>query len=260
VPASSLSSAEVRPLWEEPTEEIGLKSDSVGILAACGGEDVKFLNSPSAKISSRMPLLEIAVQSLQTAIAAEHAGADRIELCSNLQVGGTTPGLELLQQTRAAIKIPIHVLIRPRPGNFFYTAREFAQMKNQIAAARSTNMNGVVLAILHKNSTIDVERTRELFHFAQPLNRTFHRAFDVSLNPIKSLEDVIATGADRNPHLRRRTHCSPRRFAARQAYRRGKSPHHHHARRRNPPGQSQTPLPRYSSRRIPRRAWLPHSL
>jgi copper homeostasis protein len=144
-----------------------------------------------------MPLLEIAVQSLQTAIAAEHAGADRIELCANLQDGGTTPDLELLQQTRAAIKIPIHVLIRPRPGNFFYTAHEFAQMKNQIAAARSANINGVVLAILHKNSTIDVERTRELFHIAQPLNLTFHRAFDASLNLIKSLEDVIATGADR---------------------------------------------------------------
>src|ERR1700676_5245073 len=108
---------------------------------------VTSLNSRSAKISSRMPILEISVQSLQTAIAAEHAGADRIELCANLQDGGTTPGLELMQQTRAAIKIPIHLMMRPRPGNYFYHSEQFAQMKNQIAAPRSANINGIVLGI-----------------------------------------------------------------------------------------------------------------
>jgi copper homeostasis protein len=144
-----------------------------------------------------MPLLEIAVQSRDSAIAAERGGADRIELCANLKAGGTTPSLELMQQTRAALKIPIHVMIRPRPGNFFYTAAEFAEMKNHITAARSANMDGIVLGILKEDSTIDVERTKELVQLAQPLKVTFHRAFDVSPNPLQSLERVIATGADR---------------------------------------------------------------
>jgi copper homeostasis protein len=144
-----------------------------------------------------MPLLEIAVQSLQTAIAAERAGADRIELCANLKDGGTTPSLELMQQTRAALKIPIHVMIRPRPGDFFYTTAEFAEMKNHIAAARSANMDGIVLGILNGDSTVDINRSSELFQFAHPLNLTFHRAFDSAQNPLQSLERVIATGAHR---------------------------------------------------------------
>jgi copper homeostasis protein len=144
-----------------------------------------------------MSLLEIAVQSLQTAIAAERAGADRIELCAKLQDGGLTPSLDLMRQTRAALKIPIHAMIRPRPGNFLYSAAEFAQMKNDIAAARSANLDGIVLGILNEDSSIDIDRTRELFQFAHRLDTTFHRAFDAAPNPLQSLEHVIAAGAHR---------------------------------------------------------------
>ena len=144
-----------------------------------------------------MALLEITVQSLQAASAAERAGANRIELCSSLNEGGTTPSLELLQQVRAAVKIPIHVMIRPRAGDFFYTGGELAEMKSQIAAARSANVEGVVFGILHKNRSVHVERTRELIQLAQPLKVTFHRAFDVATNLEQALEDVIASGANR---------------------------------------------------------------
>ena len=144
-----------------------------------------------------MALLEITVQSLQAAIAAERAGANRIELCANLNEGGTTPSIELLQQVRAAVKIPLHVMIRPRAGDFFYTVGELAEMKSQIAAARLANVEGVVFGILHKNRNVDVERTRELAQLAQPLNVTFHRAFDDAENLEQALEDVIASGASR---------------------------------------------------------------
>ena len=144
-----------------------------------------------------MALLEITVQSPQAAIAAERARANRIELCANLNEGGTTPSLELMQQVRAAVKIPIHVMIRPRAGDFFYTGGELAEMKSQITAARSANVEGVVFGILHKNRSVDVERTRELLQLAQPLKVTFHRAFDEAENFEQAFEDVIAAGASR---------------------------------------------------------------
>lgn len=144
-----------------------------------------------------MALLEITVQSQQAAIAAERAGANRIELCANLNEGGTSPSLELMQQVRAAVKIPIHVMIRPRAGDFFYTDSELAEMKSQIAAARSANVEGVVFGILHKNRIVDVERTRELIQLAQPLKVTFHRAFDEAERLEQALEDVIASGPHR---------------------------------------------------------------
>ena len=144
-----------------------------------------------------MPLLEITVQSLQAATAAQRAGANRIELCANLHEGGTTPSLQLMQQVRAALRIPIHVMIRPRPGNYAYSSSEFAEMKSQISAALSANMDGVVFGILLENFTIDIERTRELIQLAHPLNVTFHRAFDVATNFEQALEDVIAASASR---------------------------------------------------------------
>lgn len=144
-----------------------------------------------------MALLEITVQSLQAAIAAERAGANRIELCANLNEGGTSPSLELMQQVRAAVKIPVHVMIRPRAGDFFYTEGELEEMKSQIATARSANVEGVVFGILHKNRSVDLERTRELIQLAQPLSVTFHRAFDEAENLEQALEAVIASGANR---------------------------------------------------------------
>jgi len=146
---------------------------------------------------SDQSVLEICVETLDHAVAAERGGAQRIELCSDLPSGGVTPSAELMQSVRRQVSIPIHVLVRPRAGDFFYSDREFAAMQNDIRTAQQLGMNGVVLGVLRENGHIDVERTTSLVALAGPLSTTFHRAFDASENFDVSLEDVIRTGASR---------------------------------------------------------------
>jgi copper homeostasis protein len=142
-------------------------------------------------------LLEIAVQSLETARAAERGGAHRIELCAQLDRGGTTPSAELQRDVRMAVQIPIHVLIRPRDGNFVYSNDEMGSMKRQIESAKANGMNSVVLGILNANQSIDIQRTRELVSYANPLPVTFHRAFDETPDLLQALAGVCSTGAAR---------------------------------------------------------------
>jgi copper homeostasis protein len=142
-------------------------------------------------------LLEITVESASSAVAAERGGAHRIELCADLSVGGLTPSAQLMHETRTAIKIPIFAMIRPRPGNFVYSAAEFAQMQSEIALAKSCGMDGLVFGVLHSDSAVNVEQTRELVELARPLPVTFHRAFDETPNLLAALESVIATAATR---------------------------------------------------------------
>jgi copper homeostasis protein len=142
-------------------------------------------------------LLEVCVETVTSAVAAERGGAHRVELCSNLAVEGVTPSLELIEQVRRRISIPLHVLIRPRAGGFLYTPPEFELMKSEIAHARQMGVNGVVFGILDAASQVDVSRTRELVERARPLAVTFHRAFDKSANLPSALEAVIQTGATR---------------------------------------------------------------
>ena len=141
-------------------------------------------------------LLEIAVDSLARAMAAERAGADRLELCANLDVGGLTPSLELIRQIRAAVNIPIHVLVRPRAGIFVYNSSEFAEMKEDIDAIGDETVQGVVLGLLLADGSIDSQRTAELVALASPMQVTFHRAFDAAKD-VAALEDVVVTGAQR---------------------------------------------------------------
>jgi copper homeostasis protein len=141
--------------------------------------------------------LEISVGSAEAAQAAERGGADRIELCADLLVGGLTPTRELLLSVREKIGIPIYSMIRPRGGNFVYSVAEFAEMKRFIAVAKEAGMNGVVLGILKEDGRVDVGRTSELVELAQPLSVTFHRAFDHSANLGEALEDVIRAGSER---------------------------------------------------------------
>jgi copper homeostasis protein len=141
--------------------------------------------------------LEISVETLEAAKAAERGGADRIELCGNLSVGGVTPSAELMRAVRAQIRIPIFVMIRPRAGDFVYSNAEFAEMKRSIADAKESRMHGVVLGVLTKDRRVDVARTRELVEFAKPLTVTYHRAFDETPDLREALEDVIKTGASR---------------------------------------------------------------
>jgi copper homeostasis protein len=144
---------------------------------------------------TKRPLLEMSVETLDAAIAAASGGADRIELCEDLSIGGVTPRAELMRQARAQIRIPIFAMIRTRGGDFHYSAAEFAEMKAQIEFAKSARMDGVVLGILTPDGRVDVKRTAELAHLAYPLPVTFHRAFDELKDLQAGLEDVISGGA-----------------------------------------------------------------
>jgi copper homeostasis protein len=146
---------------------------------------------------NRKPLLEISVEPLEAALAAERGGADRIELCGNLSVGGITPDGELLRAVRAQVHIPIFSMVRPRSADFVYSGAEFAEMKRAISAAKESGMDGVVLGILTEKRRVDSDRTRQLVEFAKPLPVTYHRAFDEVADLHQALEDVIQSGAKR---------------------------------------------------------------
>ena len=146
---------------------------------------------------NRKCVLEISVETVEAALAAESGGADRVELCGDLSAGGVTPGAALLRAVRAQVRIPIFSMIRPRAGDFVYSAAEFAEMKRSIIGAKESGMDGVVLGILTKDHRVDVRRTEELVEFAKPLPVTYHRAFDESADLHRALEDVIQSGAKR---------------------------------------------------------------
>jgi copper homeostasis protein len=145
----------------------------------------------------KYPLLEICVETLEAALAAARGGADRIELCENLAIGGVTPSAELMRAVRAKIHIAIFAMIRPRGGDFFYSAEEFAGLARDVSQARNCGMDGVVFGLLRADRRVDIERTRELVELARPLPVTFHRAFDGAPDLRAALEDVVASGAAR---------------------------------------------------------------
>lgn len=141
--------------------------------------------------------LEICANSYQSAINAQKAGADRIEICSELSVGGITPSYGLLKKISQEIKIPVNVLIRPRSGDFCYSDDEFEIMKKNIKLCKKFGFNGIVSGVLNADNSIDIKRTKELITLSKPLSFSFHRAFDCVLNPEKSLEILIKIGVDR---------------------------------------------------------------
>jgi copper homeostasis protein len=141
--------------------------------------------------------LEICVDSVESAINAQIAGADRVELCGNLLEGGTTPGYGSIISARNNLDIGLHVIIRPRGGDFLYSDLELDIMRRDIEMCGESGADGVVLGILHPGGTIDVDRTARLIEFANPMQVTFHRAFDMCNDPVSGLEDVIASGVTR---------------------------------------------------------------
>jgi len=128
-------------------------------------------------------ILEICANSYQSAVNAEIAGAHRIELCSEISVGGTTPSYGLLKKVMYSLSIPVQVLIRPRSGDFHYSNAEFDIMKENILQCKELGCAGIVSGVLHADYTIDKKRTTELIELSKPLCFTFHRAFDVVANP-----------------------------------------------------------------------------
>lgn len=141
-------------------------------------------------------LFELCAENLESAKAAEAGGADRIELCSELAFGGVTPSLELTTAVIRALSIPVHILIRPRGGDFAYSTEELAVMQRQVEQAKQSGAAGVVLGVLFPDCRVEVERSRALVELAHPMKVTFHRAFDTTPDLSEALEAVIETGAD----------------------------------------------------------------
>ncbi|HEX7340604.1 MAG TPA: copper homeostasis protein CutC [Rhodanobacteraceae bacterium] len=143
------------------------------------------------------PLLEIAAVSVAAALAAQQGGADRLELCTGLEVGGLTPSLGLMALVRERVRLPIHVLIRPRAGDFLYDDDEFDIMCRDIEQALALGCEGVVLGVLDADGKVDVPRCRALIGAAKGMDITFHRAIDVCRDPSAALEELIALGCNR---------------------------------------------------------------
>ena len=140
-------------------------------------------------------LVEVCANSLESALNAQKAGADRIELCSELGVGGITPSVGLIKLVRQHLSIPIHVLIRPRSGHFTYSNSEFEVMKADIETCKELGVDGIVSGVLNKDFTVDVARTKVLVDLCKPLHFTFHRAFDWIENPVEALNQLEQIGA-----------------------------------------------------------------
>ncbi|WP_370637480.1 copper homeostasis protein CutC [Flagellimonas sp. HMM57] len=141
-------------------------------------------------------LVEVCANSLESAVNAQKAGADRIELCSELGVGGITPSHGLIEMVKERLDIPVHILIRPRSGHFTYSDLEFEVMKRDIIFCKQIGVEGIVSGMLHSNFTLDIERTQQLLSLSKPLKFTFHRAFDWVINPKETFTCLEKLGAD----------------------------------------------------------------
>ncbi len=134
---------------------------------------------------------EISIDSVQSAINAERAGAQRVELCAGLTEGGTTPSIGMIKTVRKHINLQMFVIIRPRGGDFLYTHDEFEAMCNDILEAKKNGADGIVSGALTADGEIDIEKTKKMVELTYPLPFTFHRAFDMCNNSNEALEQLI---------------------------------------------------------------------
>jgi len=145
-----------------------------------------------------MVIYEVVTDSVAGVLAAEAGGAHRIEFCSALEVGGLTPSIGMLQEAlRQRAHIPMMAMLRPRAGDFCYSDSEFATMLADLDALKETGVEGVVFGVLRPDGTVDAERTKQLVLHARPMLVTFHRAFDMTVDPYDALDALIDVGIDR---------------------------------------------------------------
>ncbi|MFV0388837.1 MAG: copper homeostasis protein CutC, partial [Pyrinomonadaceae bacterium] len=141
--------------------------------------------------------IEVCVDTVESAVAAQQGGADRVELCDNLFEGGTTPSYGAIKKARELLNIGLHVLIRPRAGDFLYSLQEIEIMRLDIEVAKELDADGVVFGVLCEDGRINTSVTRELIELARPMSVTFHRAFDVSADALLAMKELMAVGVDR---------------------------------------------------------------
>jgi copper homeostasis protein len=144
-----------------------------------------------------MTVVEAAVETIDSALAAERGGVDRIELCESLSEGGTTPSADLIAAVTERLRLPVFAMIRSRPGGFVYSDDEFEIMVSGIEAARRLGAAGIVIGALMPDNRIDLERVRGFVKAAAELPVTFHRAFDLTETPADALEELIEIGVSR---------------------------------------------------------------
>lgn len=142
-------------------------------------------------------IIEIATTDYLTTAGAVAGGADRIELCAALSEGGITPSYGTIRQCREAFEVELFPIIRPRPGDFLYTKEEFAIMMHEVKLCRELGCDGVVIGMLHKDGSLDMDSIQRLVDAAYPMEVTFHRAFDRCLDPFQALEQLVSVGCNR---------------------------------------------------------------
>lgn len=142
-------------------------------------------------------IIEACVENINEALRAESLGANRVEICENLRIGGTTPSSGTIQVAKQILKIPIMVLIRPRGGNFIYSDNEIEIMKYDIKLCKQIGVDGVVIGALTKSHTIDIELVEELTELAKPMDVTFNKAIDKTNNIIEEFRRLLDTDVDR---------------------------------------------------------------
>ncbi len=143
-------------------------------------------------------MVEICANGVESCLAAQVGGADRVELCAGIPEGGTTPSYgEIKVARRVLTTTRLHVIIRPRGGDFLYTDLEVERMAEDIAMCHQLGVDGVVFGCLNADGTFDLEKNRYLIECSRGMSVTCHRAFDRAVNPEQALEDVIALGFDR---------------------------------------------------------------
>ncbi|HEY7699825.1 MAG TPA: copper homeostasis protein CutC [Vicinamibacteria bacterium] len=142
-------------------------------------------------------IVEVCVDSVESALAAEKGGARRVELCCALLEGGLTPSAGAIALARKSLRLGLNVIIRPRGGDFLYTDIEHEIMLRDVAIAKELGADGIVVGVLTPSGEVDAVRTRELVERARPMSVTFHRAFDMTRDPFAALETLVGIGIDR---------------------------------------------------------------